>query len=309
MIQSVYAIITYSYSIQNRTDTPGWFDADNERLPSVHSMLNKINECIKISESGITAFFIVVPFERISIDTEQSIYFMRDCFNNNQSKHVWMIFTKCKRNETVKSILDQLYAQKNRGRKASGLVYNYAQQINEQCFATDTQMDDEKELDELRSIILEKMHGIMETYGMCPDSVFQIAQRNYQNELHRLEQRHHYQQSMTQKKYKRMLTMGTVMGLGFVAAGINGYYKYHSVVSQNSELQQKASQLQNETTELSQQTQQLQTVNAELENANRQKSVYIGVAEATAGALWFAIEPISGAVAIFDGLSRLWKKE
>merc|ERR1712228_368012 len=176
------------------------------------------------------------------------------------------------------------------GRKASGLVYNYAQQINEQCFATDTEDDDEKELIELRSVILERMHNLMNSNGMCPDSVFQIAQRNYQNELYRLEQKHHYQQTMTQKRYKRMITMGTVIGVGFVAAGINGFYKYNSGVSQNNALQQTANDL-------------------KLETLNRQKSVSIGVLETAAGALWFAIEPISGAVAIFDGLSRLWKNE
>ncbi len=46
------------------TDTPGWFDADSDRLPSVNSMLIKINECIKITETGITAFLIVIPWER-----------------------------------------------------------------------------------------------------------------------------------------------------------------------------------------------------------------------------------------------------
>lgn len=122
------------------TDTPGWFDADGERLPSVQVMLNKINQCLSISNGGITAYFIVVPFERISIDTEQAIYFMRDCFDSSQLKHVYMVFTKCNGN-SVDEILESLLAQKSKGRKASGLVYNYAQQINEQCFAVDTNVD------------------------------------------------------------------------------------------------------------------------------------------------------------------------
>merc|ERR1712113_1325138 len=171
---------------------------------------------------------------------------MRDCFDSLQNKHVYMIFTKCKKIKSVKSILEQLNEQKEKGRKASGLVYNYAQQIDLQCFATDTQMDDEKELIEQRAVILEKMYDLMERCGMCPDSVFQIAQRNYQNELNRLQQRHQYQQTLTHRKYKRMITMGTVIGMGFVAAGINGYFKYNAIVTQNDVLQQKASQLENE---------------------------------------------------------------
>ena len=154
---------TVNYEI---TDTPGWFDADQDRLPSVYIMLNKITECIKISETGITAFFLCVPFERISIDTEQSIYFMRDCFDSTQLKHVWIIFTKCKKITNIQDILSQLLQQKNRGRKASGLVYNYTQTINEQCFATDTDNDDEKESSQIRHEILNEMNTIYHEHGM-----------------------------------------------------------------------------------------------------------------------------------------------
>ena len=288
------------------TDTPGWFDADQERLPSVHTMLKKINECIKISETGITAFFICVPFERISIDTEQSIYFMRDCFDSTQLKHVWLIFTKCKKITNIQVILEQLLQQKNRGRKASGLVYNYTQIINEQCFATDTLIDDEKQLSQTRDNILKEMNLIYHEYGMIPDGVFQTAQRNYQSEIDRLSKKYHDDRIQNQYQYKRMMTLGTVIGVGFVAAGINGYMKYNSLMSDNHALQQENMGLMQTANELSQQTEVLSQQNQEMARINKQNSMFAGIAETAAGALWFAIEPVSGAVAIFDGLQRIY---
>eukprot|EP01084_Bolivina_argentea_P097465 175199_1 len=43
------------------TDTPGWFDINNVRDPTPEVLIEQINKCIKISQNGITAFFIVVP--------------------------------------------------------------------------------------------------------------------------------------------------------------------------------------------------------------------------------------------------------
>eukprot|EP01083_Nonionella_stella_P026994 74254_1 len=306
---------SFTYTIDHKevhfeiTDTPGWFDADNEekdRLPSVQTMLIKINECIKISENGITAFFIVVPWERISIDIQQSIYLMRDCFDSTQLQHVWMMFTKCKKINNVNMLLRQLLEQKNRGRKASGLIYDYSQIINEQCFATDTQNEDEKEADHVRDCILKAMNTIYEAHGMIPDGVFHHQRKGFQLELSRLSLSHFREQKLTQYKYKKMVTLGTVMGLGMVAVGVKGYLRYNSLLSQHNELSQQTQELQNKTVVLSQQTQELHDVNAELESVNRQKGQLTGIAEIAAGALWFAIEPISGSVAILDGLKRIW---
>merc|ERR1712154_217915 len=136
---------------------------------------------------------------------------MRDCFDSTQLKHVYMVFTKCKTIKNIDEILQQLLQQKNEGRKASGLVYNYSQQINEQCFATDTQNDDEKELCSVRDHILKETHKLYQQYGTIPDGVFATSQRNYQNELHRLSKRHRDQQRMAQYRYKKMMTLGTVI--------------------------------------------------------------------------------------------------
>eukprot|EP01084_Bolivina_argentea_P192286 330128_1 len=302
----------FSYEINNKdikfeiTDTPGWFDADNDRLPSINTMLMKINECIQISETGITAFIIVIPWERISIDTEQSIYFMRDCFDSTQLKHVWMIFTKCHKTRNIGEILQLLLEQKNKGRNASGLIYNYSQQINEQCFATDTQNNDEKENIQIRENILSQIHSIYGLYGIIPDGVFQHQRKIYYNEISKLSKKHYDNLNITHRKYRKMLTLGTVIGVGFVAAGIKGYVRYQSLMNQHNMLKGQTVELKNKTEVLAQQTMELENANNELQNVNRQKAIFAGVTEVAAGALWFAIEPVSGCVAIYDGMMRLW---
>merc|ERR1712062_846850 len=161
-----------------------------------------------------------------------------------------MVFSKCKSTHSVQDILDSLLVQKSKGRKASGLVYNYAQQINEQCFAIDTECDDEKALAQHRECVLSTVHSIYESEGTIPDGVFMAAQKNYRNELALLSQRHLSQQERVQRKYKRMMTMGTVLGVGFVAVGLNGYMKYSALMAHNQSL--------------TEQTQSLETVNAVL---------------------------------------------
>jgi len=297
---------TFSFEIDHNeirfeiTDTPGWFDADGgQRLPSVQAMLRKIDQCLDISNNGITAFIIVVPFERISIDTEQAIYFMRDCFDSTQLKHVWMCFTKCPNVSTVDEILHSLLEQKTKGRAASGLVYNYAQQLNEQCFAIDTQGDDEKEQHQQRRTVLTTMYHIYCTEGMIPDGVFMTAQKNYLNEMALLSQRHLSQQERAQRKYKKMMTVGAVLGVGVVAVGLNGYSKYHSLVAENQTLAQQTLELENQNAGLQQKTQELETINV-------QNQKYWGLSEIAGGALALAIEPVTATVAIIDGVRRVW---
>jgi len=288
------------------TDTPGWFDADGERLPSVQFMLSKIQQCLSISNSGITAYFIVVPFERISIDTEQAIYFMRDCFDSTQLKHVWMVFTKCGATSSVQDILQSLMAQKSKGRKASGLVYNYAQMINEQCFAIDTERDDEKEMALLREEVLTTVHRLYESEGMIPDGVFMTAQRNYENEMALLSRRHLTQQERSQRRMKRMMTLGTVLGVGFVAVGLNGYMKYNALMEQNQSLSKQTMELEHLNAGLHQQTEQLSQKTQDLEAINVQNQRYWGFSEMAAGALALAIEPVTATVTIIDGIRRVW---
>jgi len=99
-----------------------------------------------------------------------------------------------------------------------------------------------------RESVLRTVHDIYVSEGTIPDGVFMAAQKNYQNEMSLLNKRHLSQQERVQRKYKRMMTMGTVLGVGFVAVGLNGYMKYNAVMAQNQSL--------------SEQTQSLETVNS-----------------------------------------------
>ena len=128
---------------------------------------------------------------------------------------------------------------------------------------------------------------------MIPDGVFQTAQRNYQNELHRMNARHRDEQALNQYRYKRMVTLGTVIGVGFVAVGINGYMKYSSLLSENMGLQTENAALYETANQLNDQTSALNQQNQELQKVAKQQSIYTGISEVAAGALWFALEPIS----------------
>ena len=82
--------------------------------------------------------------------------------------------------------------------------------------------------------------------------------------------------------------------------------RYNALMTENYGLQQQAQELAQQTNVLNEQTQQLSQQNEQLEQINRRNGVVAGVTEVAAGALWFAIEPISGAVAIMDGLQRIY---
>ena len=141
---------------------------------------------------------------------------------------------------------------------------------------------------------------------MIPDGVFQTAQKYYQNELQRLNQRHRDEQAMNQYRYKRMMTLGTVIGVGFVAVGINGYMKYNSLLAENIGLKTENTALNETATMLNNETQSLSQQNQELQQVAKKQSIFAGVSEVAAGALWFALEPISGTMVIIDGIQRIW---
>merc|ERR1712079_126863 len=189
---------------------------------------------------------------------------------------------------------------------ASGLVYNYAQQINEQCFAIDTECDDEKIMSKQRESILSTVHDIYVSEGTIPDGVFMAAQKNYQNEMSVLNKRHLSQHERVQRKYKRMMTMGTVLGVGFVAVGLNGYMKYNALMEQKQSLSQQKMELEHVNAGLYQQTEVLSQKTAELEHINVQNQRYWGISEMAAGALALAIEPVTATVAIIDGVRRVF---
>merc|ERR1719242_243630 len=215
-----------------------------------------------------------------------------------------MVFSKCG-SHSLQDILDSLLVQKSRGRKASGLVYNYAQQINEQCFAIDTECDDEKTMSQQRESVLRTVHAIYVSEGTIPDSVFQAAQKNYKNEMLLLNKRHLSQQERVQRKYKRMMTMGTVLGVGFVAVGLNGYMKYSALMAQNQSLSEQTQSLETVNSILHQQTETLMEQNQTLEHVNVQNQRYWGISEVAAGALGLMIEPVTATVAIIDGVRRV----
>merc|ERR1712079_524573 len=189
---------------------------------------------------------------------------------------------------------------------ASGLVYNYAQQINEQCFAIDTECDDEKIMSKQRESILSTVHDIYVSEGTIPDGVFMAAQKNYQNEMSVLNKRHLSQHERVQRKYKRMMTMGTVLGVGFVAVGLNGYMKYNALMAQNQSLSEQTQSLETVNSILHQQTETLMEQNQTLEHVAVQNQRYWGVSEMAAGVLALAIEPVTATVAIIDGVRRVW---
>ena len=100
-------------------DTPGWFDTDekeDEEAIDIEWTVNNIKQCLSISNLEITAFFIVVPFERILVATQQTIHFMTDCFDSTQRKHIYMVFTKCGK-KSCDEIMKSLLQQKQKRRK------------------------------------------------------------------------------------------------------------------------------------------------------------------------------------------------
>ena len=141
---------------------------------------------------------------------------------------------------------------------------------------------------------------------MIPDGVFQTAQKFYQNELQRMSRRHRDEQALNQYRYKKMMTLGTVIGVGFVAVGINGYMKYNSLLEENVGLRTENTALSETATMLNNETQTLSQQNQELQQVAKKQSIFAGVSEVAAGALWFALEPISGTMVIIDGIQRIW---
>eukprot|EP01083_Nonionella_stella_P174497 605102_1 len=186
-ITSSYSYIADAETQFEIVDTPGWFDCTSgqgvSRVPSASVMIHKIKECAAIADSGITAFFLVIPYDRLSIDIEHSLYFMRDCFDASQLRHVWMIFTKCHDIKTKDEMLNIFKQQKDDGRIAATILYNYSQTINEQCYVTECEDGDEKQLCELRHKILNDMNDLYEECGTVPQSAFQIAQIEHKQEV------------------------------------------------------------------------------------------------------------------------------
>ena len=175
-----------------------------------------------------------------------------------------------------------------------------------ECFAIDTASDDEKELSQQREAVLTTVHSIYESEGMIPDGVFMTAQRNYQNEMALLSQRHLTEKERAQRRYKRMMTLGTVLGVGFVAVGLNGYMKYSALMEQNQSLSQQTVELENLNAGLHQQTEVLSQRTQELETVNVQNQRYWGISEVVAGGLALAIEPVTATIAIIDGVRRVF---
>ena len=103
-----------------------------------------------------------------------------------------------------------------------------------------------------------------------------------------------------------MVTLGTVIGVGFVAVGINGYMKYNSLLTENVGLKTENSALYETANMLNDQTSALSQQNQDLQKVAKQQSIFAGVSEVAAGALWFALEPISGTMVIIDGIQRIW---
>ena len=161
-------------------------------------------------------------------------------------------------------------------------------------------------MEKQRDSILTTMHDLYQSEGMIPDGVFMTAQKNYENEMALLNRRHFNQHQRAHKKYQRMMTLGTVLGVGFVAVGLNGYMKYSALMEQNQTLSQQTVELENLNAGLHQQTEALSQKTAELEHINVQNQRYWGISEMAAGALALAIEPVTATIAIIDGVRRVF---
>eukprot|EP01084_Bolivina_argentea_P149197 260674_1 len=119
-------------------DCPGFFDTDVVLTKMNESDIfnDNIKKCIHLTKNGISAYFLLIPYTRMSAYHAASIKFIMEYFPNDAKKYVWLIMTKAGK-LTKDDILTDLENPQSKKKEATKLLHKFVIDIDHRLITTE----------------------------------------------------------------------------------------------------------------------------------------------------------------------------